>query len=159
MSEAFPTYESFLMTGSNLAVTFSDILSQEDQDAAADMVNGFVDYETVEQLEIYLDQAVFPFIKSLINKFAAENIAMGITQYGKTDEVLGLFSKNYPVNVNFPISLKSCFDTGSLYCAITVIEYVRENEDMSSVSPFVTDARLVALKNKIEQFLGMPPTE
>lgn len=114
---------------------------------------------TVQQLTEYLDGRVFPFVKNLINSFAAENISMGITQAGKAGHVLALFSKYYPVpSLLLPCALKDSFDTGSLYVSLAVIQYIRDNPlEYDGLSPFVTDARLLKMKNQIELFLGVTP--
>jgi hypothetical protein len=160
LKSLFPTYTVFNRSGSNVYITFSGELSQQDQDACAAYVSAFTDYTSAESLAIYLESTVYPFVKGLINSFAAENISMGITQAGKTGHVLALFSKKYPVpNSSFQNSLKSSFDTGSLYIAIDIIEYIRDNPtEFDGLSPFITDARLLAMKNKIEVFLGVPTT-
>lgn len=113
---------------------------------------------TAESLRDYLDTQVFPFISELIHTFAAENIAMGITQAGKTGEVLGIFEERYSVGYVHPVSLKGSFDTGSLYVSLEVLQHVRDNpNEYTGLAPFVTDARLLEMKNKIETFLGVTP--
>lgn len=140
-----------------LRITFSQDLSQVDQDDCSSFVTNFVDYETIDQLEVYLEASVFPFIKSLINSFAAENISMGITQANKSGDLLAIFQKLYPTaSLGGSVSLKACFDTGSLYEALKVLQYIRDNPtEYDNMSPFITDARLLKMKNNIETFLGI----
>ncbi len=110
-----------------------------------------------EALAAYLNNSVYPFTQALIMKFAAENIANGITQSGKTGHTLSLFSRFYPVpSEEFPNSLKNCFDTGSLYLAINVLDYLIINPAYyTDLSPFITITRLTELKTSIQRFLGI----
>ena len=109
-----------------------------------------------ESVELYLNRQVKPFIDSLITGFLAENITLGITQANKSNEVLGLFEERVNLGDNTSVSLKSCFDTSSLYTALDVLNVHLENIDQySSLSPFVTYERLDEMKNKIIFFLGM----
>lgn len=137
---------------------FFDIeLDQTAKNALDVLVSNHNGLTTVEYLTDYLDASVMPFIKNLINTFAAENISMGITQSGKTGHVLGLFEKQYQLSYPHPISLKSSFDTGSLYVSREILQYVRDNpSEYDNMSPFVTDARLLDMKKSIETFLGLP---
>ena len=126
--------------------------------ALTGVVNAHNGKTSAEQLADYLNTSVHPFCTDLINTFAAENISMGVTQAGKTAHLLGLFTKKFPIpNEDLGVSLKACFDSGSLYAAREVIQYVRDNpSNFDGLSPFVTDARLLSMKNKIETFLGLP---
>jgi hypothetical protein len=151
-------YSYWSALGDQLTVYLTiDFTTQQETDLDSIVAN-WVDYTTAETLTDYLDKEVFPFIKTVVNTFAAENMAMGITQAGKTGEVLGLFIKSYDVHLNgLPISLRDTFDTGSLYEACTVIQYIRDNPtEFTGMSPYITDARLLEMKNKIEIFLGIP---
>lgn len=152
------TIERVITNGDVLDIYFPTELAQNELDTLDGVVAAHTGKTTAEQLADYLDNSVFPFCKELINTFAAENISMGITQAGKTPHLLGLFTKKYPIpNANLGISLKACFDSGSLYAALAVIQYVRDNPtEFDGLSPFVTDARLLSMKNKIEAFLGLP---
>jgi len=143
--------------GNDVSITYAEALTLEQETSLGAVVNAHVKLTTVESLTLYLDGGVFPFIKSLINTFAAENIAMGVTQLGKADDILGLFEKQVDIGSMYPVSLKASFDTGSLYVSRDIIQHVRDNSALySGLSPFVTDARLLSMKNKIEQFLGLP---
>ncbi len=144
--------------GDLISVEFSTELSIEQKQTLDTAVSNHTGLTIVEQLTKYMDSQVIPFTKELIYSFAAENISMGITQAGKTGHVLALFSKKYPVpNNDFQNSLKSSLDTGSLYVSRDILQYIRDNSsEFSGLSPFITDARLLAMKNKIETFLGIP---
>lgn len=144
--------------GSNIIIEYDVALTGSEQAAQDAVVAAHQHITGAESLKVYLDTIVFPFIDNLINTFAAENIALGITQAGKTDDVLGLFDKKYPIdNPLRPVSLKASLDTGSLYTSIAVIGYLRSNPlEWSDLSPYITDSRLLKMMNDIEVFLGLP---
>lgn len=156
---AMDNYLNWSAFGPEITINFSQEMTAQQIIDLDDIVNNWVDFTTAETLTIYLDDTVFPFIKNLINVWAAENIAQGITQLGKTGPVLGLFVKSYDVNSNgLPLSLRDCFDSGSLYEALKVIQHLRDNDtEFAGLSPFITDARLLQMKNDIETFLGITP--
>ena len=112
---------------------------------------------TAQNMQNYLENQVYPFINTLIATYSAENISLGITQAGKAGHVLALFTKYYPVPATTHTNyLKAAFDTGSLYIARDLLQYIRNNpSEYDGLSPFVTDARLLGLKNKVEEFLGI----
>lgn len=139
-------------------VVFETPISAQEETVLNGIVAAHEHITTAETMKIYLDDSVFPFINNVINAFAAENIAMGITQAGKTGDVLGIFEKRYDIGYAHPVSLKGSFDTGSLYVSLEILQHVRDNPgEFSGLSPFVTDARLLEMKNKIETFLGVTP--
>lgn len=155
-------YDSVRTTAQDAGKVFvyiTSALTTDENTECQGLIDAFVDLTTEESLAKYLDKKVYPFVKSLINVFASENITMGITSAGKTEDVLGLFVKNYDIKSNgLPISLKACLDTGSLYSAMCIIDYMRDNPtEYTGLSPFVTDARLLVMLNKIEIFLGITP--
>lgn len=81
------------------------------------------------------------FGESVIAKFVAENILMGITQSGKT-EAVGVVLRD----VNYWLA------TGSLYSAYNAISALQQNLD-PSLAPFVTEERLNTYKNEIYAYL------
>lgn len=85
------------------------------------------------------------FGQGLIDKFAAENIAMGITQSGLTGHVRRTM-----------IDVVSALFTGSLYDAIAEARAIPDN---AKDSTFITNARLLEFINAIEDFLGAPRSE
>lgn len=82
------------------------------------------------------------FSQDLLNQFAAENIAMGITADNKTEEVL---------DVMLPVM--SALQGGAPTIAIKRAKAISE---ASYDAKYVTAARLLAYVNKIEAFLGLP---
>lgn len=142
-------------------VVFTSALDSTEKSDLATIVNAHVAQPTTkQQMRAYLDQVIFPFIDDLIADMAADNIANGITQAGKTGHVLGLHCKPYDVNNNgFPLSLWATFDSGSLYESIKVLQYIRDNPtEYDGLSPFITDAKLHEIINKIQAKLGQPLT-
>ena len=81
------------------------------------------------------------FGSSLINEFAAENVMLGITQDGKTGEVL---DKMDPII--------SALQSGSLYEAIKRAKAIPTSKYDSK---YVTHDRIYAFVNKIEAYLGL----
>jgi hypothetical protein len=142
--------------GADFKVYFAEELSVGDFDILIQTVSSHNGLTTVESLSNYLDKEIFPFVTNLIRSFAAENIALGITQAGKTGHVLSLFSKQFPVpSAEYPNSLKASFDTGSLYISLGIIAYILQNEsEYDDLSPFLTEARLTEMYNKIAIKLG-----
>ena len=77
--------------------------------------------------------------------FTAENIAMGITQAGKTDDLLTACERVF-----------YCLQAGSLYSAIAAAKSIpAELKDAT----FLTNARLLIMVNKLEAYLGLPLSE
>jgi len=82
------------------------------------------------------------FGEALINDFTAENIMLGITQYGMTAVVLERMD-----------AVLSALQTGSLYDAIVKVRQIPQS-DYDSI--FITGPRLLAFINKVETYLGLP---
>lgn len=144
-------------SGDLFSIYFASPLTESQHLALDSTVSAHNGATTTEVLANYLDESVFPFVKNLVNEFAAVNISSGITAAGKSANVLGIFEKQYPVGSGNPVSLKASFDTGSLYVSREIIQYVRDNpSEFTGLSPFVTDAKLLKMKNDIETFLGLP---
>jgi hypothetical protein len=145
-------------SGDLIKISMSQELDSSQVAFLTAVVNAHNGISTSESLKNYLQGSVFPFVTDLLTTFSAENIAMGITQAGKTGHVLSLFGKVYPVpNQTFQNSLKLSFDTGSLYVSLEIIQHVRNNPvEFEGLSPYITDQRLKEMKNKIESFLGLP---
>jgi hypothetical protein len=82
------------------------------------------------------------FANEIITTAIAENIAMGITQAGKTKLILDTLR-----DVHYYLQ------AGSLYEVLTAVDVITVTQEMS---PFITTARLTAFKNKIRAYLGLP---
>lgn len=157
-SASLPAPQAIGTVETAVTITYSSALTTEQETSLGNVVAAHVAQTTSEGLALYLDGTVFPFVKDLIRDFAAENISMGITQAGKTGPLLGMFAKQYDINSDGrPYSLKDTFDTGSLYESRRILQHLRDNPtEFNGLSPYVTDARLLAMKNKIETLLGLP---
>ena len=153
-----PTFQNASALGTALKIKFSGALSVGDEETLSSIVTAHTGITSSQSLTLYLDNIIFPFVKALINEFAAVNISQGISQAGKSGDVLGLFEKQYTVTgISKPVSLKASFDTGSLYVALSIIQHVRDNPtEYDGLGPFVSDAKLLAMKNRIEAQLGLP---
>lgn len=81
----------------------------------------------------------------LMVNFAAENVLLGITQEGKTGEVL---TKMAPV--------MTPLQSGSLYEAIAQMRAIPSEQYDTK---YITAARLLSGINKIETYLGIPLSE
>lgn len=86
--------------------------------------------------------AINAFSSDLLNQFAAENIAMGITADGKTEDVLDTM-----------LPVMSALQGGAPTIAIKRAKAIAPSEYDSK---YVTAARLKSYVNKIEAFLGLP---
>lgn len=86
------------------------------------------------------------FGKSLTERFSVENVAMGITQAGKTRSL-----------VLYCQSLLLLLETGSLYAAIDELNVLLADTSQAKadLSPFITNDRLNAAKNEILAYLGL----
>ena len=144
--------------GTGVSVSTSIDLTQEQQEALESTISAHVPTTTSESVSRYLSDKVYPFVHQLLCDMAAGSIAMGITQAGKTGHVLSLFTKYYPVpTAQYQNSLKGSLDTGSLYIAMDIIQYIRDNpSEYDGLSPFITDSRLSKMKDDIQAFLTGP---
>lgn len=86
------------------------------------------------------------FGDALIIQTAMENIAMGITQAGKTRAVADYTQK-----------LQNYLSSGSLYAAIEELDSMIDDVNRPSLelSPYITTERLNAAKNQIKVYLGI----
>lgn len=83
------------------------------------------------------------FGRTLILDAAVENVEMGITQAGKTREV-----------ADYCADIQRYLESGSLYAATAEIDELILAGVPAELSPFITQARLEAYKQKIEDFLA-----
>lgn len=98
--------------------------------------------EIQENIQVVISKAM-DFGKQLMVEFSAQNVLMGITQAGKTKEVL-----------TFLADIKNAMDTGSLYTAIDEIDELISNGLPVELQPFITEQRLLDFKNKILSYLS-----
>lgn len=97
------------------------------------------------------------FGKTLLSEFRGENIKMGITQAGFSGKVLSVLSERFDIENNgYPISLKDTIETGTLYEALSVLDFLIskcDNGDYNDLAPFITSERLTIFKQKILEYL------
>jgi len=84
------------------------------------------------------------FSQSLIENYVSENIALGITQAGKTKQVGEKLQK-----------LVYWLQLGSLYEVLSEIEALKVDLD-PALAPYITEARLNEVKSKVRSYLGLP---
>lgn len=101
-------------------------------------------YKLQYSVEAVVD-AASKYGSGLMTKFAAENVLLGITQEGKTGEILDKLSH-----------VMSALQAGSLYEAISRVKAIPV-EDYDT--KYITAARLLSFINEIEVYLGIPISE
>lgn len=139
-------YDGLVCTEDNMLVNFFDTVSEGD----AGIVSTYWDNSTPttfaptlqEIINIKINQARV-FGNDVIVKAAVENVAMGITQAGKTKAVADLFA-----------NLQYYLTTGSLYAAVAELQRIIDAGLDPNLAPFVTEARLLGYKSQIETYLA-----
>lgn len=93
--------------------------------------------------------AATSFGQKLVVQYAAQNVAAGITQVGKTLALITYMS-----------TLSVCLNTGSLYEAINQINIMiaDTSDTKANLSPFVTNDILYTYLNLIQTYLSVPLT-
>jgi hypothetical protein len=152
-------YQYLNQKGDLLTLTFEPALVQAEVDAVSGLVNNFVEVSVVDLLRIYMETKVVPFISNMKYQMLAENISMGISQAGKTADVLGLFNTDIVLpGSSRPVTFKQTLDEGSLTVTVQLLQYFIDHPELySDLSPFVTVDRLTIIKNKIIAFLQISP--
>ena len=108
-------------------------------------LNTLIGNHSADPLLFYktLIQNAIEFFSTIQVEFSAENITMGITQLGKTKAV-----SDYLADV------LRYGQSGSLYEVVNDINILVAAGVPAELSPFVTDARLNALRDKTLEYLG-----
>lgn len=86
-----------------------------------------------------------------IDTFKAENVLMGITQYGKTEAVTAYLSA--PVPGVSEIGLMAHMSQGNVDMVEKILGAMNPP---ANLAPFVTPARILAVRNKMRTFLNLP---
>jgi phosphoglycolate phosphatase-like HAD superfamily hydrolase len=155
----FKTLYNYINTkGTSLTVHFKVNLTQAQMDELTVFINAYSDFSVFDTLYKYINSDVRPFTDRLLIELQAKNIELGITQMNKTTEVLGFFEHAVLLpSRTRAVSLKGAFDTNSLTVVLELLVYYRANSYLySDLTPFITDARLVEIYNKIATFLNIP---
>ena len=98
--------------------------------------------DPVEYVKRFVYRPAKAFCAQLEEDFVSENIALGITQAGRTKAVTEALE---PVLMNLR--------NGSLYEVLAEIEKVTYDPELV---PFITEARVRTMKNKVRVYLGFP---
>lgn len=157
--ESGSIYSYVTVKGNELSVYYKHNLSQIQIDAVSGVVNNFSNISALDEMYSYLGGVIDPFGEKLMRRIRAENILLGITQSGKTGEVLGFFNVKVKPNGTevFPYSFEDAFESGSMYEIIKIIDYWLKEENVSQIShlsPFITPQRLNDWKLEIVNALS-----
>jgi hypothetical protein len=151
-------YQYLTQKGDQLNLMFSSLLTQDEINSISYLINNFVETSLVDTLAVYMDTKVACFIRSMMYKIQAENIAMGITQYNKTYDVLATLCEPIQLpNKTRKVSIKQTLDTGSLTVTLQLIDYLISTPELyEDLNPFITVERLTDWKTLITTFLAQP---
>lgn len=128
--------------GEEVIVYFSEELTSEQITALTGLVTSHQP-STAQDLINDRIKAATSFGDALLNEFTIENVMLGITQAGKTRAIS-----------NYCHKLAHYISTGSLYAAIEQIDEMLGLGLDPTLEPFVTEARLLEYKAKIQAFLA-----
>lgn len=144
-------YSFCSIKGDQLEIHFASNLVQSQIDELSAYVSGFSNTSVYDTLYNHLNSTIDPFVDELLVSIRAENIEMGITQSGKTLEVLGFFEERFLLpGKTRSVSIQGSLMTGSLTVTIEVLNYLIVNPSLySDLNPFVTSARLTVWRDKI----------
>lgn len=144
-------YNFLSIKGDQLQIHFTQNLNQPQIDELSAFVSDFSNVSVKDTLQAYLEGDIDPFVKDLLLEIRAENIEMGITQAGKTLEVLGFFEDHVLLpGKTRAVTLQGSLTTGSLTVTLEILTYLIANPNLySDLNPFVTAARLTAWRDKI----------
>lgn len=137
-----------------LELYFNDDVTQEELDAIqayweaideeSSEATGYTQKQALAAIKTQVKN-IHEFSNNLLVQFNAENIALGITQDNKTEDVLDIMA---PVLV--------ALQSGSPTVAIKRIKQI---DPQSYDAKYITAARMLAYVNKVEAFLGLPLSE
>jgi hypothetical protein len=124
-----------------LVVHTASALSQQDLDAIAAIVASH-DPSSPNEWAIQIISGAINFANGLIIEFAGENVAMGITQAGKTKAV-----------ADYLADLMRYAQSGSLYEVVNEIDRLILAGLPVDLEPFITETRMLAFKQRILDYL------
>jgi len=114
--------------------------------------------DLADRIAIDLGKRIDPWVVGFLQRTRAENIAMGITQAGKTFDAQAFFELPVALNPLYPdkkISMLGALFTGSLTLIPALIDYyISNSETYANLFPFVTTERLNDWKQEVIDFLG-----
>jgi hypothetical protein len=149
-------YVCFTSKGDNLQISFSRNMTQGEVDACGILVRDYQPVSIVENLRTYMKSKIEPFIESLLLTIQAENIAMGISQSGRTSEVVGFFSEAHLLpGKTRKVSLKDSLDTNSLTVTIELFNHLILNPAIyADLAPYITQERLISWRDQAVRTLS-----
>lgn len=99
---------------------------------------------TLQQIITRKIQTSIEFGEQIVLEATVGNVAMGITQAGKTKQASDFLAR-----------LQRYLKQGSLYAACEEIDTLIANGIPEELSPFITNERLTDTKLRIQKFLGI----
>jgi hypothetical protein len=135
-------FTGFTQANNIVTLFYSVPLSESTQSSIQVSDVSFVDNDPHEYIRNNILTPARTFGQLLIDDFAAENILLGITQAGLTNQVRKTLTE-----------ATLCLITGSLYDAIAEARLIPENEKDGT---FINNVRLLSFINRIEKYLGLP---
>jgi hypothetical protein len=133
--------ENVLIAGDNIVCVFTEDLNQTD----IEILDGIIAYHMGNSLLFYeniVSKSVEFFNNMMIN-CAAKNVLEGITQAGKTRDVADYLKDAMRYG-----------QSGSLYEVVNEIDRKISEGIPTELSPFITDEKLLDMKNKALTFLN-----
>jgi hypothetical protein len=138
-------YLGFSYSNEITTLIYNEQLTQNEINEIINRDSTFIDSDQISHVIINVISPARQFGNEIIDRYAAENVLLGITQLGKTKEIRHKTKE-----------ITDCLKTGSLYDAI---DEIKNFPDESKDDIFITNERLLATLNLIESFLGIPLTE
>ena len=144
-------YSHANVKGNQIEIHFTSNLIQTQIDAVSSVISAFSNVSVYDTLYSHLKSSIDPFVEELLISIRAENIEMGITQSGKTLEVLGFFEEHVTLpGKTRSVTIQGSLTTGSLTVTIEILNYLIANPSLyADLNPFVTAARLTTWRDKI----------
>lgn len=142
INEGLDTVQYIETVGDTVNIFFSNELTSQNFDLLTNLVAAHTTSPSASDIvEVKIKEATI-FGESILKEFTIENVLLGITQAGKTRQVSDYCHK-----------LSHYISTGSLYAAMEQVDYMISQGLDPTLDPFVTEARLLAYKQKIANFL------
>jgi hypothetical protein len=148
-------YSFLVIRGDSVELHFTANLNQSQIDYVSSFVANFSNASVVDSIIAKLGDDVDPFVDSLLREMRAENMAWGVTQLGKTADVLGVFCLPVPLPGRmYSLSLKQTLDTSTLNVTMEVLTYLIAHPELyPDMAPFISVDRLNLWKTKIYNYL------
>jgi hypothetical protein len=140
VKQALPSLSHITKLGPSVFIWFTSSLTLEEQTTLQEIVENHDPLDNLDFVRGLVSSAA-DFGREITITFAAENVAMGITQQGKTKLIADVCK-----------DAMYYLQTGSLYEAEAEMGRIEVTEDMS---PFLTELRIKDFRNKIRSYLGI----